>query len=405
MTSRPADGATPHRLVAFFAATAALTVTFAASSAPVPVFNTYRAENGITNADLSLTVVAYFVGTIGALLFLGRVANHLGRRLSSLITLALLALGSLVLTQVTGVLPLLAGRLLMGIGAGLASSALTSYIVDSAPEKPAWLASVATSQAPMLGLTIGALTSGSFVEYGPNPRVNVYLVMIAALAVSAGLLLLAPETAGRRPGLLASLRPHVHIPDAARPLLPVAACVFVGTWAMGAYFQAFTPTIVADQLHSKNALIVALVFSAYMAPSVVGAPIGGRFRPATAQRLGMAVYLVGIIGVVASQVAAHTLAFIVSSVVAGAGQGIAVSAAIRGMLHGTSADDRAPALAAIYLMCYVGAMVPSLISGQLSHVVPTLWLTFGYGVLAVITTAITLLKARDPEGIAHGDDT
>ena len=60
---------------------------FVASSSPVPIYNIYRAENGITNADLSLSVVAYFAGTILALVCLGRLVNHLGRKPVSLATL------------------------------------------------------------------------------------------------------------------------------------------------------------------------------------------------------------------------------------------------------------------------------------------------------------------------------
>ena len=71
---------------------------------------------------------------------------------------------------------LIAGRLLMGLGAGLASSSLTSYIVDAAPTRPAWLASVASSQTVMLGLAVGAIASGALVQFGPWPRELIYLV-------------------------------------------------------------------------------------------------------------------------------------------------------------------------------------------------------------------------------------
>lgn len=50
----------------------------------------------------------------------------------------------------------LAGRVLMGLGAGLASSSVTSYIVDAAPTRPAWLASVASSQTARWGLPLAA---------------------------------------------------------------------------------------------------------------------------------------------------------------------------------------------------------------------------------------------------------
>ncbi|MGW9031146.1 MFS transporter, partial [Streptomyces sp. NPDC055722] len=129
-----------------------LVASFAALVTPIPLFNTYRAEDGFTNADIALAVVANSVGTIAALLVLGRLSNHLGRRLTAIASLGLLLLGCLLLLNVHDISILLAGRLLMGVGTGLAGSSLTSYIVDAAPSRPTWLASVASSQGPMLGL-------------------------------------------------------------------------------------------------------------------------------------------------------------------------------------------------------------------------------------------------------------
>ena len=63
--------------MAFVAATTSLVVAFVASASPLPLYNTYRAENGVTTADLSLTVVAYFLGTIGAQLCLTRFSRCL----------------------------------------------------------------------------------------------------------------------------------------------------------------------------------------------------------------------------------------------------------------------------------------------------------------------------------------
>ena len=68
VTSPEANNSARRRRLAFVAASASLVATFAASASPIPLYNTYRAAAGITNADLSLTVVGYFVGTIGALL-------------------------------------------------------------------------------------------------------------------------------------------------------------------------------------------------------------------------------------------------------------------------------------------------------------------------------------------------
>lgn len=382
----------------FVVASASLVAVFAASPAPVPVFNVYRAENGLTTADLSLSVVAYFAGTIIALLCLGRLAHHLGRRPVGLATLLTMIAGSLVLLDVTGLGALVAGRFLMGVGAGLASSALTSYIADSAPDRPAWVAGVVTSQAPMLGLTIGSVISGALVQYVPGARVWVYVAMAALLALCLLLMLGCRETGEPTPGVWRSLRPRVSVPARARSLLPVALSVFTATWALGAFYQSFVPTIARDQLHSDNALVVSLLFAAYMAPSVAGAPLVGRLLPATAQRLGMVVFVVGVTGILVALVTTSVVAMTTATIVASVGQGMGVSASMRALLLGSTAAERPSLMAAIYLACYTGAMVPSIIAGQLSHVLPTVTIAFGYGVLALVATAITLVFARNPSG-------
>jgi hypothetical protein len=141
--------------------------------------------------------------------------------------------------------------------------------------------------------------------------------------------------------------------------------VFLATWATAAFYQAFVPALVEDQLRTRSPLILGLVFTAYMTPSVLGAPIGGRFTSAVAQRVGMITFLAGMIGIITA-IGAGTLAlFIIATIVAGAGQGIAIIGATRGLLHGSTLTDRAPIFSAIYLVCYSGATFPSLISGEL----------------------------------------
>ena len=226
----------------FVSAVLALVAVFVANAAPVPLYNVYRAEERFTNAGISLAVVAYSLGTIAALLVLGRVSNQLGRRRTAIASLSLLLLGCLLLLNVHAIGTLLAGRLLMGIGAGLASSSLTAYIVDTAPTRPAWLASVASSQGPMLGLTVGAIGAGTLVQFGPWPRELIYLVCAGLLLLSAALVAISPETVTPTPVAWRSLLPRVQVPAQVRHLLPVAAAVFVSTWATGAFYQAFVPT-------------------------------------------------------------------------------------------------------------------------------------------------------------------
>ncbi|MCE7003704.1 MFS transporter [Kibdelosporangium philippinense] len=386
--------------MAFLSAVVSLAAAFAASAAPIPLFNTYRAEDGFSNADISLAVVVYDLPTLVALLSMGRLSNHLGRRRTSIASLALLALGCLLLLNVHDVGTLLAGRVLMGLGAGLASSNVTAYIVDAAPAKPAWLASVASSQTPMVGLAIGAIASGALVQFGPWQRHLIYVVAIGLLLLAAALIAISPETVTPTPGAWRSLRPSVGVPARVRRLLPVAAAVFLSTWATGAFYQAFVPALVEEQLHTRSPLVLGLVFAAYMAPSALGAPLSGRFTPAAAQRIGMIAFLAGMIGIITAIATGALALFIAATIVAGASQGIAISAATRGLLHGSTLAERAPIFSVIYLICYSAAAFPSLIAGQLSHTFSLPQIALGYGGLALVATVFTVIAARNPAQLA-----
>ena len=70
--------------LAFLSAVVSLVVAFAVAAAPIPLYNIYRGEDGFTNSGISMAIVAYAVGTIAALLVLGRLSNHLGRRLTAI---------------------------------------------------------------------------------------------------------------------------------------------------------------------------------------------------------------------------------------------------------------------------------------------------------------------------------
>ncbi len=380
----------------FVSAVVSMVTVFAAVGSTIPLFNIYRAEDGFTNAGISLTVVAYSAATLSTLLVLGRLSNHVGRRPTAIASLGLLVLGCLLLLDVHHIGILIAGRLLMGFGAGLASSSLTAYIVDAAPARPAWLASVASSQTVMLGLAVGAVGSGALVQFGPWRRDLVYLVVIGLLILSAALIAVSSETVTPAPGGWRSLRPRVRVPGGVRHLLPAAAAVLLATWATGAFYQAFMPALVKDQLHTNSPLVLGLVFAAYMGPSALGAPLGGRLSPAAAQRIGMIGFLAGWIGVITAITTGTLLLFIAATIVAGAAQGIAISAATRGLLYGSKLTDRAPIFAAIYLLSYSGATIPSLISAQLSNVFSLPHIAFGYAVLALLASAFTGIAARNP---------
>src|SRR4051795_9179402 len=325
------------RTLGFVGASTSLVAVFAAAGSPIPLYETYRRADGLTAADLSLTAVAYFAGAVLALLVLGRLSNHLGRRQVTLAALVLAAAGCLVLIEVHGTGTLVTGRVLQGLACGLASSAVAAYVVDTAPASPRWLAATVTAGAAMIGLTLGALGSGALAEYGPAPRTLIYLLVVVLLALCAVVVLAGAETVVRAPGAVPSLRPQVRIPAGARRFLPVASATFVATWALGGFYQAFGPTVAADQLGTTNTLIAAVIFASLMAPSAIGAPLAGRTSPAGAQRIGIVVFFAAVVAILFSLHAGAVVPFIIASAVAGGAQGTTFAGSMRALLaHATA---------------------------------------------------------------------
>lgn len=380
----------------FAAASLSLVTVFAASASPIPLYESFRSAAGLDHADLALAAVVYFISVMAALIVCGRLSNYFGRRPLALIALGLTGAGCLVLTHVDGEAPLLLGRLLQGLGCGLASSALTALIVDSAPPNPSWLGSATTAASPMLGLTIGALGSGLLAGSGEGSDAPVFWIGAAALALCAVLIALSRETVSpQRQGAL-PLRPQISIPPAARALFPAAACTFFATWALGGFFQAFGPSVAAEQLGTDSTLVAAAVFASLMAPSALGAPLVGRIEPAKAQRLGMLVFLTGVGILLVSLSEGFIALFLLGSGVAGLAQGATFAASMRSLLSRVDAAERAGTLSAIYLVSYGGAAIPGLVAGQLAETMSLLDIALGYGALAAVATAMTLLLARDP---------
>ena len=399
------SGGRAHRRRGFAAATISLVAVFAASGSPIPLYERYRVADHLSTADLSLAAVVYFVGAIGALLVLGRLSDHLGRRPMAIAAVGLAAAGALVLLDVGSLAPLLVGRFLHGVACGLASTALTSYVVDTAPPRPCWLPAATTAGAPLAGLTIGALSAGILVQYGPHRLQLTYLLVIAFLAVCAGLLIGSPETVARRGGARASLRPRVAIPARVRPLMPTAAVVFVSTWALGGFYQAFSPTVSAQALGTSSTLVAAVVFASFMAPNAIGGPLTGRLPAATAQRLGMLVFAAAIIVVVVSLHAGSTLGVIAASLVAGAAQGAAFTGTMRGLLNRTHASERAGLLAAVYAISYSGAAIPGLIAGRAAAHLGLVQVAAGYAALALaaaVAVVVLTTASGAPEGAPPG---
>lgn len=379
----------------FAVSAGALLLVFVASGSPTPLFNTYRETTSITDAHLALTTSLYLSTTAISLLLLGRLSDYLGRRTVSILAVLIGAAGCLVLTQIDGPEWLAIGRFLQGVSCGMGSTAIGAFVVDSAPPRSAWLAAMITGSAPPFAIPIGALFSGALMTLPGVTPILGYLILAALLVLFAVLLFTSQETVRPKPGALRSVLPQVRIPPGSGRIIFAAGAAFAATWSLGGFFQAFAATVTADYLGSSNTFVIALVFSAGVLLSPIGALLSGRLRPATAVRSGLTVFALAVLGFIAALWFGSISWFLTAALIAGIGQGAASTGGMRSVLNAASAPDRAGVLATMYLICYSSGAIPSLVVGQLADFVPIFTIAVGHGVLVVVAAVVAMAAIRN----------
>jgi MFS family permease len=397
------------RPIALAFTSVSLVLVGAAAGVPAPLYVLYQRRYGITDADLTGSLAAYIIPAALALLMFGRLSNHLGRRIMSLLALTSGVIGLLTLTHVDGPAPLLIGRAFQGLGTGIAMSAIGAYVVDLDPPKhagvPGGIATAVNTGGVVGGVAIGGIISGALVEYVSDPRTLVYYIFCAALAVCALGIVLSPETSPRLPGAISSLVPAVRIPPYVRVLFVGASAIFIACWALAGFYQSLAPSLSAVELGHSGSLFAGFAVAALMGPGAIGGPFTMRLRPRSAMIAGSTVLILAVVGVLISVATKSTPGFFVASVVAGLGFGAAFHGGMRTLMAGLAPTDRAGLLSGIYLFSYLGAAIPAFIAGELVTTWGLSTVTRSFGGLvvcmAILAMAIVIVTARRQRAAAQ----
>src|SRR5580704_14563049 len=229
-----------------------------AAGAPSPLYRVYQAEWRFSATTLTAVFAAFAVVLLVTLLFLGSVSDYLGRRPVIVAGLAVNAAACALFLLARGVGLLFAARALQGIAVGTATGALGAALIELQPEDSG-LGTLVTSAFPSLGLAVGALGTSALVQYAAGPTQLVWWLLLGAYVVCIVAVLAMPESATPRPGVLASLRPQVGVPQRARGTFAVAVPCLIAVWALGGLYLSLGPSLAAQLTGSQNRLWGGLV--------------------------------------------------------------------------------------------------------------------------------------------------
>ncbi|MFB8247261.1 MFS transporter [Streptomyces sp. NPDC055952] len=349
---------------AAFAALAVVFVLFmAASSAPSPLYVVYQQQWHFSATTLTTVFAVYVLGMIAALLVLGALSDHLGRRPVLLSAIALEAVSMVLFLTASSVAVLLAARLVQGIATGAAMTTLGAALADLNPGHAPHRAGIITGTAPTFGLALGSLGCGLLVEYEPHPTRLVYLLLLAALVVAGAVLSALPETSLRRPGAARSLQPRLRIAPHLRTDLLSLVPILIASWALGGLYLSLGPSVAAGLFGLSSHVIGGLVVTLLTGPAFVtaialrGWPVGRTLAVSASLLLaGTAVALTGV-----QQRSLVTAAL--GTAIAGVGFGGSALASFGTLARIARPAERSELLSVAFVISYLSFSIPAVIAG------------------------------------------
>ncbi|MFC1430316.1 MFS transporter [Streptacidiphilus sp. N1-3] len=379
--------------VAFYLQASIVVAFLAASSAPTPLYAVYQGEWGFSPITTTVVFGVYALAVLAALLTVGSLSDHIGRRPVLLTAIALQAVAMIVLTTAGGVDELLIARVVQGLSTGAAVGAVGAGMLDLDKVK----GTLANAVAPMTGTATGALASGLLVQYLPAPTHLVYLAILAVFVLQGVGVALMRETSAPKPGALASLRPRFGVPKAARGPLLLAAPVLVAVWALAGLYGSVIPAVVRSVLGSNSLLLGGLALFVLAGSGALTVLLLRKAAPGRVMLFGTVALIVGVGATLFSVDHGSAAGFFLGTAVAGAGFGGGFQGAIRTVVPLAAPHERSGLLSTIYVVSYLAMGLPAVIGGFLvvhgGGLLPT---TREYGVAVMALAAVALLGLAVP---------
>ena len=352
----------------------------AASSAPTPLYHLYQEGLHFSAGMLTLIFGVYALSLLAALLTVGSLSDHLGRKPVIFTALILNMLAMLLFINEGSVAWLIAARTLQGFATGMATAVLGAALLDTDRQQGPLVNSV----APLLGMACGAMGSSLLVEYAPLPTQLIYCTLFVLMLLQAAYVWRLPETVSRIPGALASLRPTLHVPPQARRALWLSLPVDVAVWAMGGFYLSLAPSLVRTATGSTSNLIGGgLVAVLTLSGALMIFTL--RNRPADkVLRLGAGLLAIGVALILTAVHSASLPLFFVATLIAGSGFGAGFLGALRSVVPLALPHERAGLMSAFYVLSYLAFCLPSLLAGNLIRSFGLIVTTDGYGAVLIL---------------------
>lgn len=366
----------------------------AASSTPTPLYAVYQAEWGFSPITTTVIFGVYALAVLAALLVVGTLSDHVGRKPVLLAALAAQVVSMLVFATATGVAELFAARVVQGLATGAAVGAVGAAMIDLDRVR----GTLANVVAPPIGTATGSLVAALVVQYLPGPTRTIYLALLVVFVGQAVGVAMIGETVSRAPGAWASLRPELALPAAVRGAVLTAAPVLFATWALAGFYASLAPATIRGLLHTTAVLPGGLGLCVLAGVAGISVFLARDADPRRVMLVGIVALVVGVVATLVFIRLGSATGFFVGTAIAGVGFGSGFNGGIRTVVPLAAAHERAGVLSLLYVVSYLGMGAPAVLAGVLVvHAGGLTVTTYEYGTAVVVLAVLALLGLRRPQ--------
>ncbi|WP_369259317.1 MFS transporter [Geodermatophilus amargosae] len=381
------------RPFAFWSVAGLLVLVLAASGVPSPLYRVYQEQFGFGSGVLTLVFGIYAIALLAALLVVGSLSDHVGRRPVLAGALLLQAAAMVVFFAADGVGWLLAARVLQGLSTGALTGSLGAALLDlQRRDRP--LGALLNSVSPGLGLSLGAVGAGLAIETVVSPTPWVFGVLTVVFVLGAVLAWALPETSPRLPGALASLRPRVEVPRPQRRAFLVATPALVALWAMGGLVLSLGPSLTAGVFGVEDHLVGSLLILCMQGSAAVGGLLARDLAPRRAMASGCLVFATAVVGLLVALLTGTLWLFFAAAGVAGLGFGAAFLGCVATVTAGVSPGHRGGLLSSIFVVGYLAFSIPAIAAGLAVDTLGLRVVAEAYGVVVIVLAVVAAVGLR-----------
>src|SRR6202020_1762535 len=342
-----------------------LLVMMLGGTLPVPLYVLYEKDMGFGPLGVTVVFAAYVGGTLFALVALGDLSDHIGRKKVVAIAVACAAVSSALFLAASGIGVLIAARVGSGVGAGLATGTATAALTELQPRGDHRAAAVTASGSNMTGLGLGPLLAGLFAEYVTMPTRTVFWAYLGVCALAVAALPLIPETV-RNPDRAFRLRPRIDVPLGMRAVMLGAGLGVFAAFTVLGLFSSLVPTFLHGILGVHNlALIGGASFLIFIIAAISQAA-SARWPSRRSVSAGLPLLLVCLAALESALFARALWVFVVATVAGGIAVGFVFRGGLSELNRLADPGHRAAVVSAFFVAAYVGLGLPAVFTGLIS---------------------------------------